>query len=260
MQTIYKVFIDYVTILFLFYVLVFWPQGSHLCPQPLRAHHGQPSTFDFSLWCLALWAPHPVRPGDRPFAVGGQAVSPLTCRTPHSFPRPFKGDYSSRTRSLPQSHTHTLTCVRTHVSTWTSQRHAAFPLTMRRGWTSCPGGAGGVWVDQPSLGGVSLAHFLPHPHSPALGPGAAPGGEAECGQRPRPRREEDGPLRPQLSAGLQGHFCGESTRYFLLKPASSACCLGAGRGWLAGEGAMHGPRASPRGFEGLRVWGLRLPG
>ena len=212
-----------------------------------------------------MWAPHLVRPGDRPVAAGGQAVSPLTYRTPHSFPRPFRGDHCSRTRSLPQSHTHTRTCVHTHVCTHTR-------LHVDQSQACCLPFDNGSWVDRlprrgwgavggPALpGGVSLAHFSPHPHSPALGPGAAPRGEAECGQRPRPRREEDGPLRPQLSSGLQGHFCGESTRYFFLKPASSACCLGAGKGWLAGEGAMHGPRASPHGFEGLRVWGLLLPG
>lgn len=57
------------------------------------------------------------------------------------------------------------------------------------------------------------------PCSPAVGPGAAPRGEAERGQLPRPWREEDGPIWTQLSARLQSHFCGESTRYFLCEQA-----------------------------------------
>ena len=91
-------------------------------------------------------------------------MSPLTCRTPHSFARPFRGDHPSRMHSLPRSHTHILTGVCTRVSTWTSQRCAAFPLTMGHGWTSCPGGAGGVWVDRPSQEG---SHWLTSRPTPA---------------------------------------------------------------------------------------------
>lgn len=77
-----------------------------------------------------------------------------------------------------------------------------------------------------AAGACSLPLFCPH--SPAVGPGAAPRGEAERGQLPRARRQEDGAVRPQLPAGLQSHFCGESTRYCPALGAGGGCFLGGG--------------------------------
>lgn len=45
-------------------------------------------------------------------------------------------------------------------------------------------------------GGVSLIRTFLTPRSPAVGPGAAPRGEAERSQLPGPWREEDGAVRP----------------------------------------------------------------
>lgn len=126
-----------------------------------------------------MWAPRLVRPGDRPVAAGGQAVSPLTYRTPHGFPRPFRGDHWSRTRSLPQSHTQTRPCVHTHARTHTH-------LHVDQPEACCLPFANGSWADRlprrgcgavggPALpGGVSLAHFSPHPPQPSARPRSCP--------------------------------------------------------------------------------------
>lgn len=211
-----------------------------------------------------MWAPRLVRPGDRPVAAGGQAVSPLTYRTPHGFPRPFRGDHWSRTRSLPQSHTQTRPCVHTHARTHTH-------LHVDQPEACCLPFANGSWADRlprrgcgavggPALpGGVSLAHFSPHPPQPSARPRSCPSWRSRV--RPAaPSSEGRGWSSPATTFfRTPRSFLWRKHQVFLLKPASSACCLGAGRGWLAGEGAMHGPRASPHGFEGLWVWGLLLP-
>lgn len=159
-----------------------------------------------------------------------------------------------------ESHTdtpvYTLTHVRTHISTWTSEA-CCLPLANGSGRTAAWEGCGAV--GGPALpGGVSLAHFAPTPHSPA----------AQELPLVEKQRRPAAPSSEGKRMVLSGHnFLQDSKVIFVekapgipfLKPASSACCLGAGRGWLKGEGAMHGPRASPHGFEGLWVWGLLHP-
>lgn len=68
-----------------------------------------------------------------------------------------------------------------------------------------------------------------------------------------------GPVLGGKRMVLSGHnFLSDSKVIFVEKAPGisfktsieSACCLGAGRGWLAGEGAMHGPRASHMASRG----------